>query len=187
MSSSQQQKKNQIREKIALEKQEYSKEELLSKSNEVFSVVELTEVFYEAKKVFIYYAMSGEVSTIEFINKWKNEKEFYLPVVKGDDLSFRKYSSDADLVKSAFGVLEPKGDDFNDFRKVDLIIIPGVAFDRNKNRIGYGKGYYDRFLSKVNSIPKMGICFDFQLLDSIPHESNDIVMDYVISENDLIW
>jgi 5-formyltetrahydrofolate cyclo-ligase len=64
--------------------------------------------------------------------------------------------------------------------------VPGIAFDRKMNRLGRGKGYYDRFLSKI-SAPKIGICFDFQLLDKIPAESTDIKMDYIVSENELIW
>lgn len=181
-----QQKKNQIRAEIAQCKKQYSEEELARRSDEVFSVVELTGIFQDAKKVFVYYSMVGEVSTIDFINKWKDEKEFYLPVVSNDRLVFKKYTSDADLKKSAFGVLEPIGDDFTNLRSVDLIIVPGVAFDRNKNRLGYGKGYYDRFLSDIK-VPKMGICYDFQLIDTIPTSQNDIPMNYVISENDLIW
>lgn len=180
------QKKVQLRQKIAELKQQYSEEELLRKSEEVFSVVELTGVFQDAKKIFIYYGMKDEVSTINFIERWNNEKEFYLPVVQESDLVFRKYISNADLSRSAFGILEPKGEDFQDFSRVDLIIVPGVAFDIKKNRLGYGKGYYDKFLLKIKK-PKMGVCFDFQLLDLLPVEKHDVAMDYIISENDLIW
>lgn len=180
------QKKDKLRKDISSLKLQFTERELLEKSEEVFSVVELTGVFQDAKRIFIYYSLPGEVSTLNFIEKWKEEKEFFLPVVQGDTLTFRKYISGAELNKSAFGVLEPQGEDFLEYKKVDLIIVPGVSFDRRKNRIGYGKGYYDRFLSSVN-IPKMGVCYDFQLLDNIPTDENDIQMDYVISENDLIW
>lgn len=180
------QKKVQLRQKIAELKQQYSEEELLKKSEEVFSVVELTGVFQEAKKIFIYYSMKDEVSTFSFIKKWNIEKEFYLPVVQGDNLKFRRYISDTDLKKSAFGVLEPTGEDCKDLSKIDLIIVPGIAFDVKKNRLGHGRGYYDKFLLNMKK-PKMGVCFDFQLLDSVPVEGHDITMDYIISENDLIW
>ena len=82
--------------------------------------------------------------------------------------------------------MEPVGENFMNYNKVDLIIIPGVAFDRKKNRMGRGKGYYDRFLSKMKA-PKMGICFEFQLFDDIPNDENDVKMDYIVSENELIW
>lgn len=180
------QKKDQLRGKIKELQKQYSEDELLLKSEEVFSVVELVGVFQSAKKILIYHSMMGEVSTINFMNKWKAEKEFYLPVVQGEDLNFKKYTSNADLKRSAFGVLEPRSEDIIDYKKVDLIIVPGVAFDRKKNRLGHGKGYYDKFLSKINKT-KMGVCFDFQLLDMLVVEDFDIPMDYIISENDIIW
>lgn len=103
-----------------------------------------------------------------------------------DDIVFRKYVQDTTLKQSSYGIMEPLGDNFTDYKKVDLIIVPGVAFDRKMGRLGRGRGYYDRFLSLV-SAPKMGICFEFQLLDTIPVDTNDIKMDYIVSENEFIW
>lgn len=178
--------KNLLRREINSIKNKYTSDELHSRSLEVMSIVEISGIFQDAKNILIYNSMEDEVRTSEFINKWKAQKTFFLPVVVGDDIVFREFSSTSQLKESSFGIMEPTGDDFADYKKIDLIIVPGVAFDRNKNRLGRGKGYYDRFLKKVNA-PKMGICFDFQLLDRIPAESNDIKMDYVISENDFIW
>ncbi|HQG08910.1 MAG TPA: 5-formyltetrahydrofolate cyclo-ligase, partial [Dysgonamonadaceae bacterium] len=74
---------------------------------------------------------------------------------------------------------------FVDFDSIDLIIVPGVAFDRKLNRLGRGKGYYDRLLSQLKS-PKIGICFDFQLLESIPVEDWDIKMDMIVAQNEIV-
>lgn len=177
--------KDKVRAKIAKLKHEYSSV-LSEKSEEVLSVLEIVGVFQEAQHILIYNAMEGEVATIDFIQRWQNEKNFYLPVTYKNDIVFRKYTSETQLVKSKFGVLEPMGQDISDYHFVDLIIVPGVAFDRKMNRVGYGKGYYDKFLSKIKA-PKVGICFDFQLLDSVPFDSHDVKMNYLISENDLIW
>lgn len=178
--------KNKIRERIADLKKKYSPEELLLKSAEVMEVLEITGVFQDAKNIFIYHSMPDEVNTIDLIQRWWGEKNFFIPITSKDEINFRKYTAETILTKSSYGILEPEGENFTDYNKVDLIIVPGVAFDRKQNRMGYGKGYYDRFLPKVKA-PKVGICFDFQLLDSIPTEDNDIKMDYIVSENDLIW
>ncbi len=181
-----QQAKEKLRKDIRSLKKEYSEDELYNKSEEVLSVVEITGVFQDAKTIFFYNALGDEVQTIDFIRKWGQKKNFYLPVMSGDDLLFRHCATDSGFKQSALGIMEPEGEDFTDYRKVDLIIVPGVAFDRKMNRLGRGRGFYDRFLPAI-SAPKMGICFDFQLFDQIPSDGNDIKMDYIVSENDLIW
>lgn len=181
-----QQEKDILRKKVLSLKKKCSFSELHNRSNEVLEVVELTGVFQEAKNIFIYNSIDDEVQTFEFIQKWASKKNFYLPVVQGDDLVFRKYIPTSGFQQSSFGIMEPIGDNFSDFKKVDLIIVPGVAFDRKMNRLGRGRGFYDRFLPQLKA-PKMGICFEFQLFDKIPADDNDIKMNYIVSENDLIW
>lgn len=178
--------KDKLRKEIAQEKRQYTSEELLQMSDEVFSVLEITGTFRDASIIFIYNAMPDEVSTQAFIEKWKSEKQFYLPVVKDDRLVFRKLEDSTVFEKSKIGVNEPIGDDFINFAKVDMVIVPGMAFDRKCNRLGRGKGYYDRFLANIKA-PKVGICFDFQLKDQIPADDRDIKMDMIVGENELIW
>lgn len=178
--------KDKLRKQVAKAKQKYSPEELIEMSNEVLSVLEITGKFNDAKRICIYNAISGEVDTRQIIDKWSDVKEFYFPVVKGDDLVIRKVEENTSFEKSSIGIYEPIGSDFEDFAKLDLIIVPGMAFDRKGNRLGRGKGYYDRFLSKTNTTT-IGICFDFQLFDNIPADEKDIKMDMIVSENDLIW
>lgn len=181
-----QQEKEKLRKEISLLKKKYTADELYYKSEEVLSIVEITGIFQEAKTIFIYNHLGDEVHTSDFIRKWGEQKKFYLPVVTDDNLQFRPYSPDIDFKQSALGIMEPIGEDFTDYNKVDLIIVPGMAFDRKMNRMGRGRGYYDRFLSQLKA-PRMGICFDFQLFDQIPVDEKDIKMDYVVSENDFIW
>lgn len=180
------QEKNKIRKDIAAKKQEFTTEDLLCMSEEVFSVLEIIGSFRDAKNIFIYNSMPDEVSTSRFIEKWMNEKNFYYPVVKNESLVFRKVLPQMSYEKSKIGIDEPLGEDFTDLSKVDLILVPGVAFDRKSNRLGRGKGYYDKYLNSLK-IPKVGICFDFQLYDNIPATDHDVKMDMVVSENDLIW
>lgn len=178
--------KEKLRKEVSLIKNKLSKEELDFRSEEVLSVVEITGVFQNAESIFIYNSLKDEVNTSNFIQKWIDKKKFYLPVVKENDLVFREYTTFTQLSRSTLGILEPQSEDLVNYKTIDLIIVPGVAFDRKMNRLGRGKGYYDRFLKTI-AAPKMGICFDFQLFDQIPSDDLDIKMDYIVSENDLIW
>lgn len=178
--------KDLIRQQVVLKKKKYTSDELYSRSLEVLDIVEITGAFQSAKTIFIYNALADEVQTSDFIRKWSDTKDFYLPVVVDENIVFRSCTSSIALKQSSLGIMEPVGENFTDYDRVDLVIVPGVAFDRNKNRMGRGRGFYDRFLPKIKA-PKMGICFDFQLLDKIPVDKNDIKMDFIVSENDFIW
>jgi 5-formyltetrahydrofolate cyclo-ligase len=181
-----QQVKDKLRKEISVFKKKYTSDELYNRSQEVFSVLELTGIFQESRTIFIYNSLGDEVQTFDFIRKWNSGKDFYLPVIEKDEMVFRRYASNTCFQQSTFGIMEPVGDNYTDYKKVDLIIIPGVAFDRKMNRMGRGKAYYDRFLPKLKA-PKLGICFEFQLFDEIPADKNDVKMDYIVSENELIW
>ncbi|MDR1882842.1 MAG: 5-formyltetrahydrofolate cyclo-ligase [Prevotella sp.] len=180
------QAKDKLRKEISSLKKKYTPDELHKRSLDVLSVLELTGIFQESKTIFIYNNLNDEVQTSGFIRKWNSEKDFYLPAIANDEMTFRKYAPDTCFRQSDLGIMEPVGDDFTDYEKTDLIIIPGVAFDRKMNRLGRGKGYYDRFLPKLKA-PRLGICFEFQLFDEIPSDKNDIKTDYIVSENEFIW
>jgi 5-formyltetrahydrofolate cyclo-ligase len=180
------QTKESIRQHIAEQKKQYSPSDLSAKSEEVFSVLEITGVFQQAKYILIYNSLSDEVSTAAFLSKWAKEKEFYLPVVSNNDLVVRKYEANGNYTTSALGVKEPVGENIINCNKIDLVIVPGIAFDRKMNRLGRGKGYYDRFLSTLKAT-KIGVCFDFQLLDNIPTDAHDVKMDMIVSENEMVW
>lgn len=124
--------------------------------------------------------MEDEVYTHDFIEQWSKTKTILLPVVVGDSLELRVYSNQDQLIAGTYGILEPAGQPFTAYQEIDLAIVPGVAFDHSGNRLGRGKGYYDKLLPLIDA-PKVGICFPFQLLDNVPGESFDIGMDKVIS------
>lgn len=176
-----------LRKEIALLKGKMTPEELKMRSQEVFATLEALDIFQNAKNIFIYNSLKDEVQTMEFISQWLSSKNFYLPVTTSEgDLFFRQYTSQDNLEPASLGIFEPQGENYTDYHKVDLIIIPGIAFDRKMNRLGRGKGYYDRFLHQTK-IPRVGVCFDIQLKEHIPSESHDIKMDYIISENEILW
>lgn len=145
-----------------------------------------SDLYKKSKVIGIYKNMKSEVNTSEIIEKAvNNEKVVALPRVKGKELVFYKITSKDELfTKSKFGVEEPVAKQENLISKdlIDLIIVPGLVFDMNKNRLGYGGGYYDRFLKDIDCV-KIGICFEEQMYNNnLPIEETDIKMDIIITD-----
>ena len=128
----------------------------------------------------LYYPHRKEVDTKPIVDYLqKHSKIILLPKVKNFDLlPIRIYSLD-DLYVGYAGIREPKGKVYDG--KIDVVIVPGVAYDKYGYRLGYGKGYYDRFLPKVDPVIKIGLAFDFQILDKLPHDPHDVKMDYIVT------
>lgn len=150
-------------------------------SAEILAALEAHPAFRAASTVLLYHSLKDEVDTHEFIRKWSRKKRILLPVVVGDDLELRIYTGPDDMAIGAYGIDEPTGELFTDYAAIDFIAVPGVAFDRSGNRLGRGKGYYDRLLPRIPSAYKAGICFPFQLVEEVPAEAFDIRMDEVIT------
>lgn len=150
-------------------------------SAEILAALEAHPAFRAASTVLLYHSLKDEVDTHEFIRKWSRKKRILLPVVVGDDLELRIYTGPDDMAIGAYGIEEPIGELFTDYAAIDFIAVPGVAFDRSGNRLGRGKGYYDRLLPRIPSAYKAGICFPFQLVEEVPAEAFDIRMDEVIT------
>lgn len=150
-------------------------------SAEILAALEAHPAFRAASTVLLYHSLKDEVDTHEFIRKWSRKKRILLPVVVGDDLELRIYTGPKDMAIGAYGIDEPTGELFTDYAAIDFIAVPGVAFDRSGNRLGRGKGYYDRLLPRIPSAYKAGICFPFQLVEEVPAEPFDIRMDEVIT------
>lgn len=133
--------------------------------------------------MLFYYSLSDEVQTHEFVEKWYRQKDILLPVVKGDSLELRLYTGKGNMqTGEAYRIEEPAGAAFTDYGKIELAIIPGVSFDRQGNRLGRGKGYYDRLLPLLSSY-NIGICYSFQVCEQVPAEPCDRKMDEVWTEN----
>jgi 5-formyltetrahydrofolate cyclo-ligase len=128
----------------------------------------------------MYYSLKDEVQTDAFIEKWYQQKNILLPVVQGEDLILRQYTGKESLQTGAYHIEEPVGEVFSSYQKIDAVIVPGVAFDKKGNRLGRGKGYYDRLLPQLKAT-KIGICFPFQLVEEVPTEPFDIKMDKIIT------
>lgn len=155
--------------------------EKLSRSETLMAQVEKLEKFQNAHTVLLYWSMDDEVQTHDFVNRWYKEKRLLLPCVDGDDLRLRQYTGAESMQPGPqFGIPEPVGPEYTTLEKVDMIVVPGVAFDRKRNRMGRGRGFYDRLLKSTPNAVKVGVAFDFQIFDAIPVEPFDVPMDAVI-------
>ncbi len=137
------------------------------------------ECYRSAQTVMLYMPIKGEADVTGLLG---DEKVFLTPVTEGDDI----YACPVgEMQTGAFGVSEPKDRIEFDKAKIDLVLVPGVAFDKKGNRMGFGKGYYDRFLKDINAF-KVGVCHSFQMVENVPHEEHDVKMDMIVTERE-IW
>lgn len=175
-------RKKLVRKDIRAKKKLFSLDEKKAKSKAILEKLEGLEEFKRAEVVMLYWSMDDEVYTHEFIDKYYKTKKIILPCVDGDNLLLKEYEGRESMTAGEnFGILEPAGRVFETPENIAFVVVPGVAFDRNNNRMGRGRAYYDKFLKSTKAF-KAGICFDFQLLDEVPTDEHDIKMDCIISE-----
>ncbi|MHB9055511.1 MAG: 5-formyltetrahydrofolate cyclo-ligase [Paludibacteraceae bacterium] len=175
--------KDLIREKIHILKKKLNSEDKEKAAEIVFSKIEKTKEFKNARTILVYWSTPTELPTHQYVKKWCNEKTILLPSVHGDSLCMKKFVSSEDMYSGSLGIEEPNTENFDG--KVDLAIIPGVAFDLEKNRMGRGRGFYDNFLS-VNNISTFGVGYDFQIIEKVPVRWGDMKMKKVISPNIMV-
>ena len=132
-------------------------------------------------RIALFASLDTEIDTFSLIQTLLEEgKIIYLPKVEGKDINFYQITSLDGLVvsKDKYHIREPKGDNPVNPKDIEIIVCPGVAFDKSNHRLGHGKGYYDRYLQKTSAY-KVGVCYQEQLLEEIPFDDYDIKMDEV--------
>jgi len=177
-------KKMEIRANIKKIKADYSTSSKVTDAAAVFSKIEALPEFSSCHSILLYWSLLDELPTHEFITKWSKSKIIFLPKVVDNELEIKKFITIETMQKSDFGILEPEAEE-NYEGHIDIIIVPGVAFDNDKNRLGRGKGYYDRLLSHTSAF-KIGVAFDFQILNEVPVNNDDVKMDLVVSATQTI-
>lgn len=169
-------------------------------SEKIFSRLLSLNILTDKKSILTYVSYKSEVKTYKIIDYcFNNSISVYAPKVKGECMDFYKISSYKELDYGAYGILEPINEniyvenyDNNCISEIhkpyDIIIMPGLIFDTDGNRLGYGGGYYDRYLSKYNNLYKIAICYDFQIIDNniISAEPHDIKPDIIITDKRII-
>lgn len=174
--------KKELRKQIRNRKRQFTADELNELSVPVMNrLLGMPEVI-NAKTILLYYSLPDEVNTHQTVELLARQgKTVLLPkVIDGENMEIRIYESSEDLTEGSYGIMEPNGKLFTDYDKIDTAVIPGMSFDADNNRLGRGKGYYDRFLKNIPQAYKIGVCFDFQKEQNIPHDEYDIKMDTVI-------
>lgn len=174
--------KETIRKEIRDRKRHFNSDELREMSLPVVSALLENEHVLSAHTVMAYCSLSDEVDTRQLLNRLvAMGKRVLLPkVTNSTRMELREYHGEADLISGAYGIMEPDGPTFTDYAAIDAAIVPGMSFDKDGNRLGRGKGYYDRFLTLLPHAYLIGVCFGFQLSDEVPHTDYDIRMNEVI-------
>ena len=156
-----------------------SEEQVAKSSKLIMHQLEQMSVFREAKTIMLFYPIHNEVDLRPLLTKYEGQKTFLFPVTHRRSMEVRPYDGEDMMRKGRMGVPEPQTETWKG--SIDLIIVPGVAFDHHRHRIGRGGGYYDKFLAKHVLATKIGVCYDFQLKDRVPHTWRDKRVDRVIT------
>ncbi|MEM2638228.1 MAG: 5-formyltetrahydrofolate cyclo-ligase [Candidatus Hadarchaeales archaeon] len=185
-----------LREKKKAEREALTFEEVLEKSRKIKEKLFSLPEFKSAKTVAFYVAKeeAKEVRTQEMIvETLELGKKVLVPFVVGNEIEFTEISGLCDLQPGTFGILEPRIEIRKkiSLEQIELVVVPGIAFDLKGRRIGYGKGFYDRFLSRLFSVNPnvcvVGLAFEMQLVENIPNQkSADVPVKILITEERIL-
>jgi 5-formyltetrahydrofolate cyclo-ligase len=170
-----------LRKEIKEIREKLNEEERKELSRKVAENLKKLKEFQRAKTVMLYYPIKGEVDlTPLFEEIIKSGKKLLLPKVVGENILPIEIEDFACIGEGCFNIPEPIGGKIYKPEKVDFVVVPGVAFDKRGCRLGFGKGFYDRFLPRVKGF-KVGVAYDFQVKEEIPCEEHDIPLDAVVT------
>ena len=179
--------KGQLKGLITEKRNSLAKEDIGEKSEKIqdrlFSLLQ----YGKSKTVMFFVSFNSEVSTHGMIREALKSKIVVVPKVADNEIEPSVIIDFDNLVPSGkFGILEPIEAMKIAYKNIDLILVPGIAFDMEGHRIGYGFGYYDKLLAKVPKAVKIGLAFDFQVVDKIPSEAHDVSVDFIVTEERVV-
>ncbi len=177
-------RKTLLRQQLLSERRLLGLETYRSKSLEAQRFLSAQSFFTTAETLALYSPINNEVNTEYLFVLAKNfGKRVVYPRVSGELLAFSEVSTLKDLQKGAFGVAEPAAGEVVDPAELDLMVVPGLGFDMHGHRIGYGRGFYDRYLcARAGRMTTVGLCFELQLCDELPVEDHDQRLDFLVTE-----
>jgi 5-formyltetrahydrofolate cyclo-ligase len=182
--------KHKIRKKILEARENHEESERSKKDSAIEDKMFSLHEFKKAKIILFYVSIRGEVRTDKMISEsLEKGKRILVPFadLKNKRLLISEINDLDELSPGAFGIPEPKNPREFPLEKIDLVIIPGIAFDKKGNRVGYGMGFYDRFLKGFKShVPKIALAYDLQIVSEIPADGDDVRVDKVITEKEII-
>ena len=183
--------KDRLRKSIEKKRNTLSTSEVLEKSSRIKKRIFEMDLFRDAQTILFYVSYGNEVYTHDMIKESISlGKTVVVPksVTKNNALILSRLTDWDNLEVGAYNILELKQESIEqvDVESVDLIIVPGVVFDESGNRIGHGKGYYDRLLNDSRNIPSVGLAFEFQIVENIKSEQHDEKIDIIITGDRVI-
>ena len=181
-------KKEKLRRDLLEKRKNLPQSLLQEKSGLILKVLLSEKAFANASSVALYFPVNGEVDTRGIFKKCIDlEKKVFFPKTLGSNLVFLRTRNIEELTPGAFAIPEPPADtERARSDELDLVLVPGVAFDFSGNRIGYGKGFYDRFLKDIPRQVRFGLAYRFQVLKSIPSQETDVKTGRIITEDGAI-
>lgn len=179
--------KNLIRKQMKQLREDMTRTERFEKSMRIFEQLITVPEFKRADRIYTYVSMDNEIDTIMLIDySLSLEKRVFVPRVSGKNMEFYEISDISELSPGYMGIYEP---DINgkepDYSRTGFMCMPGLAFDKSYNRIGYGGGFYDRYLSVENKLYKAALAYEAQLLESIPAQDGDVRPDMIVTEESI--
>jgi len=173
----------QINRRVILRKRNrLSKEEIIKKSEIIKNKLFNSEEYKKAKTIMFYASFGSEVNTLDMIKESLKNKTICIPIVKDNIIVASKIQNIEELdKKNKYGIFEVSVIEKINIQDIDLVIVPGISFDKRNHRIGYGKGYYDNFLKNFKN-KKIGLAFNLQILEIIPNDEWDVKLDKVIND-----
>ncbi|MDO4622886.1 MAG: 5-formyltetrahydrofolate cyclo-ligase [Eubacteriales bacterium] len=183
--------KKEVRKKVFALRKAAAAEDVAENSRRIFEKVCASDLYKKAETVFAYMDYNNEVQTRAFIERcWKDGKRAALPKVNGPAMNFYYVEYFGQLAPGMMGILEPITHCPGIVAEADqdetaLLIVPGVAFDRENHRVGYGGGFYDRYQEIHTQHPTIAVAFDFQIMEEVPFEETDICPMYIYTESEV--
>lgn len=179
--------KKSLRALIKEQKKKLLPQDVDARTKQILEQLTNCKEYQLATRIYTYVNYNQEVNTTMLIQRAiKEGKQVLVPRVQGDVMEFYEIFDQNDLESGAYGILEPVSRCKADSIHSGMMIMPGLAFDRKHHRIGYGGGYYDKYLALHPDFYKIALCFDFQIVPCVPFEEQDIPVDCIISEQEIL-
>ncbi len=180
--------KEKIRKENKILRSKLTKDEVREKSERASKIFLQSDIYRLSKEIMLYMPLGNETDTaIIKESALKDGKKLIFPVTDAKTGVITPYYAleKTEFLSGAFSVSEPFGTEIANEDNIDVIVVPGIAFDKKGSRIGFGKGCYDRLLNNSAAL-KVGYCYYFQVYDEIPSDKHDVKMDYIVSEKGII-
>ncbi len=187
--------KNQIRKELLGRRAALDTAQVSRRSSSVVNSVGSLEAWRDAREALLYWPVRNEVDVRPLVKDlWERGDRVFLPCCRDDcpgEMDIGVVRAESDLIRGAYSIHEPDSQkcEFPESVSPDIVIVPGVGFDRRGFRIGFGGGYYDRFLARPEaaSCLVVGVCYDFQIVESVPAEDWDKPVHVICTEGEIIW